>query len=177
MRGVCPFCNRSKTVCLCVCVTVCTNDATGTVWATPGLEQLLSREHRLPLSGLKFKTKSADNDPASHCIREAGCHWQDQVTGYEQALPSTSICYTLLCLALPCYALLCLALVCVGLPVIMSGGGLHPRPLAQPRLHPRPKPQGRALPVAWFYSKDITRFKENKASKENIKKQQINNTN
>ena len=97
MRGVCPFCNRSKTLCLCVCVTVCTNDATGTVWATPGLEQLLSREHRLPLSGLKFKTKSADNDPASHCIREAGCHWQDQVTGYEQALPSTSICYTLPC--------------------------------------------------------------------------------
>ena len=165
MRGVCPFCNSFTTVCLCVCVTVCTNDATGTVWATPGLEQLLSREHRLPLSGLKFKTKSADNDPASHCIREAGCHWQDQVTGYEQALPSTSICYTLLCLALPCYALLCLALVCVGLPVIMSGGGLHPRPLAQPRLHPRPKPQGRALPVAWFYSKDITRFKVNKASK------------
>ena len=107
MRGVCPFCNSFTTVCLCVCVTVCTNDATGTVWATPGLEQLLSREHRLPLSGLKLKTKSADNDPASHCIREAGCHWQDQVTGYEQALPSTSICYTLL--------YICLALACSGL--------------------------------------------------------------
>ena len=106
MRGVCPFCNSFTTVCLCVCVTVCTNDVTGTVWATPGLEQLLSREHRLPLSGLKFKTKSADNDPASHCIREAGCHWQDQVTGYEQALPSTSICYTLLCPALHYSALL-----------------------------------------------------------------------
>ena len=169
MCGVCPFCNSFTTVCLCVCVTVCTNDATGTVLATPGLEQLLSREHRLPLSGLKFKTKSADNDPASHCIREAGCHWQDQVTGYEQALPSPSICYTLL--------YICPALVCVGLPVIMSGGGLHPRPLALPRLHPRPKPQGRALPVAWFYSKDITRFRVNKASKENIIKQQINNTN
>ena len=105
MRGVCPFCNSFTTVCFCVCFTVCTNDATGTVWATPGLEQLLSREHRLPLSGLKFKTKSADNDPASHCIREAGCHWQDQVTGYEQALPSTSICYTLLWPALHCSGL------------------------------------------------------------------------
>ena len=155
MRGLCPFCNIFTTVCLCVFVTVYYNDATGTVWVTPGLEQLLSREHRLPLSGLKFKTKSADNDPASHCIREAGCHWQDQVTGYEQALPSTSICYTR-----HCSALLSPALVCVGLPVIMSGGGLHPRPLALPRLHPRPKPQGRTLPVAWYMilsnSKDIT---------------------
>ena len=91
------FATSLHSMCVCVCVTVCTNDATGTVWVTPGLEQLLSREHRLPLSGLKLKTKSTDNDPASHCIREAGCHWQDQVTGYEQALPSTSICYTLLC--------------------------------------------------------------------------------
>ena len=117
MRGVCPFCNRSKTVCWCLCVTVCTNDATGTVWVTPGLEQLLSREHRLPLSGLKFKTKSADNDPASHCIREAGCHWQDQVTGYEQALP-------------------CVCSAALGLPVIMTAVP-HPRgPLAHRPTHP-----------------------------------------
>ena len=104
---------------VCVCVLLCVPTmrlGRGTVWATPGLEQLLSREHRLPLSGLKFKTKSADNDPTSHCIREAACHWQDQVTGYEQALPSSSLRQAL------------------RLPVIMTAGappgGVHPRPLA-----------------------------------------------